>query len=202
VHLNEINVFDRVDYDTGNNLNRLFSLLVRTTEAAYAERRNNITMTPGQLLHLWARAAAEEEDPDLVGRSVIITSKALKGMAHAAADLPHLDPQNISKVLAAGAVSARRWLSAGAVDGTILDVFDAGADAATATASKLSSQLEAIAQASARAAESTRSKLPILRQVGVVDAGALGLSLALNELPSVITARASLHIPRGQSAAS
>jgi dihydroxyacetone kinase-like predicted kinase len=187
-HLNEINVFDRVDYDTGKNLNQLWSLLTETTETAYLERRGSAPMTPSQLLHRWARAASED-DPDLVGRSVIIISKALKGMAAAAANLPHLDSRDISAVLTAGAVSARQWLSVDAVDGTILDVLDAGADAATVSHLRLSSQLEAIAEASVRAVEGTTARLPILRQVGVVDAGALGLSLALTELPGVIAAR-------------
>lgn len=116
-------------------------------------------------------------------------------MASAAQGRPVLEPSGLADVLAAAAAISD-WevflpeagtQPGGPQPGTILDVVAAAADAAhSARRAGLDAQLSAIAAAAQKATDATPSHHSVLRTTGVVDAGALGLSIAFKELPDVL----------------
>lgn len=190
-HLDEINLLFDPDEDTGTNLTEMWSSLHVATELVV--RKSPGLVTPAALLVLWG----EDNDYDIVGRSTRIMKRVFRAMASAAHGAPVLTSSRFSDVLAAAAnISIRDWdellpeagdQPGGPQPGTILDVVEAAADAAnSARRAGLDAQLLRVAAAAKRATEATSRHHQILRATGLVDAGALGLAVALQELPEVL----------------
>jgi dihydroxyacetone kinase-like predicted kinase len=190
-HLDEINLIFDDDLDTGSNLEEMWTSIVDLTELA--ESREGLR-TPAHLLLEWG----EDDDFNIIGRSTRILRRYFRAMADATRGHVRLDTVVVAEMFAAGA-NIQNWEELlppagkqprGPQPGTILDVVDAAADAAQRKrTSGLSSQLQAIADAARTATASTPSHHSVLRRTGVVDAGALGLSIALAELSNVLDAR-------------
>lgn len=169
--LNRINVFPVPDADTGNNLAATAAsllagpLLLRQPHA-------------GRLL----RAVADEAIDNARGNSGAILAQFLHGVAERAEPLARLDAPQLAAALRHGA-SAARGAVAMPVEGTILSVIDgfcaAFADAAEGGAPIGAAFAQAVAAARIALA-ATPEQMPLLRQAGVVDAGAQGFVDALD----------------------
>jgi len=186
-HLDAINLIFDDDFDTGTNLNRLWSSVVDLTACTVAGDPKSAS--PGALLGSWGATGFAT-----FGRSGRLVQGAFRAMATAAGAQPRLDPPAVAELFAAAA--EQDWSSAllveGPQPGTILDVIVAAADAArSARHLGLDAQLLAIAEQARRAVDGTQSQHVELRRAGVVDAGALGLSIALNELPAAVASGSS-----------
>lgn len=190
-HLDDINVIFDPDEDTGTNLTEMWSSLGASTELMI--RRTSGLVTPARLLEVWG----EDDDWEVVGRSTRIMKRVFRAMAGAARDQHVLAPSTFADVLAAAAnIPIPDWdellpeaglQPGGPQPGTILDVVEAAADAANRShRAGLHAQLLAVAAAGKLATEATPHHHQTLRATGVVDAGALGLSVALQELPGIL----------------
>jgi dihydroxyacetone kinase-like predicted kinase len=186
-HLNDINVIFDADWDTGENLSRLWSAAAGASELTVVGARG--PRLPSEVLETWGAV-----DYALVGRSTRILKRMFQAMADATHDQPFLDSMALAEALAAAAaisdwdklLPASETQPDGPQPGTILDVITAAAETAHRfRRAGLLPQLDAIAAAAQKATDATPSHHSVLRRIGAVDAGALGLSIALHELPLV-----------------
>lgn len=174
-HLDAINLIFDPDEDTGTNLTEMWLSLGASTERL--ARRTPGLVTPAALLEAWG----EDDDYDLVGRSSRIMLRVFRAMASAAHGQQVLGPSAVADVLAAAAnISAPDWEEllpgagrqpGGPQPGTILDVVEAAADAASRSRrAGLHAQLLAVAAAAKTATDATVHHHQVLRATGVVDA--------------------------------
>ncbi|MFI6363862.1 DAK2 domain-containing protein [Nocardia sp. NPDC050630] len=115
------------------------------------------------------------------GNSGIILSQVLRGIAEAARGGP-LTAQTLPGALATASALVRESLSV-PVEGTILTVLERAAECAAACAqSTVADVAVAAADGAAKALGDTPAQLGVLREAGVVDAGARGLVVLLDSL--------------------
>src|SRR5438874_1084426 len=165
-----LNVFPVPDGDTGTNM-------ALTLGAALRQAENAAPHTVGPV----AEGAARGALMGARGNSGVILSQLLHGFAHAVRDQHHIGPAALAAGLAAAAEAARRSVTM-PVDGTILTVATAAAPVAAAAAGRgddLVAVLDAALEETRAAVARTPEQLPILKQAGVVDAGAQGYLLVL-----------------------
>jgi DAK2 domain fusion protein YloV len=134
------------------------------------------------------------------GNSGVILSQMLRGVAEVlGADWARPEPVVFAAALTRAA-DAGYAAVASPVEGTILTVARAAANAATARASALGATLPEVALAAARAAREALARTPdqldVLRRAGVVDAGGRGLAVVLDAFDTVLTGRRPLAYPR------
>ncbi len=174
--INALNVFPVADSDTGTNL-------LATMRAAVAA--GGQTDSARAALDAMARAGTVGAR----GNSGIILSQVLRGFAEAV-DAQALIAPMLPVALRRGAVLVREALSA-PVEGTMLTVLEAAADrVADVEGESLAEIALAAADGAAKALVDTPSQLGVLREAGVVDAGARGLLVLFDALVEVITGRA------------
>ena len=171
--IDALNVYPVPDADTGTNMAQTFGaadLALRMSEATAA----------GTALADLARGAVLGAR----GNSGVILSQILRGFADVAGSADTLSTEVVRDGLRHGADAAWAALTA-PVDGTILTVIRAAADAEPADGS-----LAAAVRASVAAAEDalahTPEQLADLARAGVVDAGGQGLVLVLQALAHVV----------------
>jgi hypothetical protein len=164
--LNDLNVFPVPDGDTGTNM----YLTVRQAAVEAAKQHD----AP---LSKVAEAAAEGSLMGARGNSGVIISQMLRGFAH---HVRHRDAID-TFVFATGmreAVAAARQALVRPVEGTILSVADAAAEAAYRLAlheKDFYRLCNAVLRAANEALDRTPEQLPVLKEAGVVDAGGAGL---------------------------
>ncbi|WP_183513145.1 DAK2 domain-containing protein [Paeniglutamicibacter cryotolerans] len=183
--LNAINIFPVADGDTGSNL----YLTARTAQDAVSRWETNDV---GELLTLASRAAMESAR----GNSGTLLAVFLAGFAEPLMGHERLGAAVLAQALERAKVRAWSALSE-PVPGTMLSVFAAAAQAAARVArapgSDISSKaalievLEAVRIASRAAVISTEALLDPLTRAKVVDAGAVGMLIMLDELHAVVT---------------
>lgn len=186
--LDRANVFPVADSDTGTNL-----LLTVTEAADAADAAADVADIPAVV----ARAAVRGSLVGARGNSGVIVSQYLAALlaTDAAGDLPAMvDAAASVGALDRAAVSARRAV-ARPVEGTVLTVARAVADGAaaglaTGARDSRGAVLRVGLEAGWRALAETPDQLPVLREAGVVDAGAWGLLLVLEALAEVLTGEA------------
>jgi DAK2 domain fusion protein YloV len=164
--LDDLNVFPVPDGDTGSNM-------YLTARAALAE----CAKVRGAPLNKVAAAAAQGSLLGARGNSGVIFSQMLRGFAHNVRHRPSVDSLDIALALREAVVSARQALVK-PVEGTILSVASAAADAAFTLSQRENDLLRlanGIVRAAAEALERTPEQLPILKEAGVVDSGGAGL---------------------------
>ncbi len=169
--INAINVFPVPDGDTGTNM-------TLTLKAAIEAAAADVDLEAGAA----AAALAHGALMGARGNSGVILSQYLKGIAAAGAGLVTLDARQLAEALVQAGRTARSAVS-NPVEGTILTVAQAAGAAAQATAatgSDVLATMAAAAEAAREAVERTPDLLPVLREAGVVDSGALGLSVILD----------------------
>ncbi|GAA5084234.1 DAK2 domain-containing protein [Nocardia iowensis] len=173
--INALNVFPIPDADTGTNL---LATMRAAMDAADAKA------SPTVSAHEVAAAMAHGATIGARGNSGIILSQVLRGIAEAVRTEP-LSAVTLRDALNRASVLVRDALSV-PIEGTILTVLDCAAASAEACPdASLADVALAAADGAAKALGDTPSQLGVLRDAGVVDAGARGLVVLLDSLVSV-----------------
>ena len=188
--LDALNVFPIPDGDTGTNLVLTLRAGVEAMDATSADA--------AEALRQLARGAVLGAR----GNSGVIMSQLLRSLAAAAAGSAICDAAVLRDGLTRGARDARDAVK-DPVEGTILTVAQAAADAVTDESASLAEVSSAALAAAELALLRTTQQLAELSRAGVVDAGGLGLVLVLEALARVVGAagagepgRAAPALPR------
>lgn len=164
--IDDLNVYPVPDGDTGTNM------LLTARGIAEALDRSTASNRAG-LAHEVTRAALMSAR----GNSGVILSQVVRGAAEELAQADAIDAPAIARATRAAADAAYRAVRKPA-EGTILTVARALADEAEAAATPATDPLELLQKLVARGDEAvaeTEQQLDVLREAGVVDAGAAGL---------------------------
>ena len=192
--INRLNVFPVADSDTGANM--LFTLRSALVEAEPAAASGDVAEVAAAL----ARGAADGAR----GNSGVILSQILRGLADvmteakadtdlADSDLADIDPALLAAALRHAVVLVVSAMGGEVVDGTVVSVLQAAAEAvgqAAAEGAGLAQVLIGAGEAAAIALERTPDQLPVLAEAGVVDAGGRGLLVLLDALSATVTGHA------------
>ncbi|MFJ9369271.1 DAK2 domain-containing protein [Nocardia sp. NPDC101769] len=179
--INALNVFPVADSDTGTNLLGTMRAAVHGAEAVHAEAEAVHTNEPEVSAHAVTAAMAKAATIGARGNSGIILSQVLRGIADAVVTGP-LTERALRVALRQAARLVREALSS-PVEGTMLTVLDRAAERASdCTERELVAVALAAADGAAKALGETPAQLGVLREAGVVDAGARGLLVLLDEL--------------------
>ncbi|MFE2512401.1 DAK2 domain-containing protein [Streptomyces naganishii] len=144
-----------------------------------------------------ARAMAHGALIGARGNSGTILAQLLRGMAEVLApggDSAHTDGHGLRRALRHAADSARRAV-AHPVEGTVLSVASAAADAATGTEGDCAAVARAAHEGALAALAATPGQLAVLERAGVVDAGGRGLVAVLAALVETFTGQAPAAVP-------
>ncbi|MDQ2851534.1 MAG: DAK2 domain-containing protein [Actinomycetota bacterium] len=175
--INALNVFPVPDRDTGTNMSITMELAV---DGLAAEAPRDLLSSVEVLARSTLLAAR--------GNSGVILSQLVRGLADVVTALggSPLRAVDVADVLAEAARRARDGVRA-PVEGTMLSVADAAAQAAAhARGESLVDMVDLVVQSAQDAVARTREQLPVLREAGVVDAGAVGYWLVLRALQHVV----------------
>ncbi|MEU6464827.1 DAK2 domain-containing protein [Streptomyces sp. NPDC046976] len=196
--IDAINVYPVADGDTGTNLYLTVESAATAVEAVFAgyetqpgyEKRPGCETQPaGPTLADAVRAMAHGALIGARGNSGTILAQLLRGMAQVlAADgaEPRCDGPALRLALRRAADSARQAV-AHPVEGTVLTVASAAADAAERAAGDCGTVARAAHQGARAALAATPSQLGVLARAGVVDAGGSGLVAVLGALVEACT---------------
>jgi DAK2 domain fusion protein YloV len=165
--LNDLNVFPVPDGDTGTNM----YLTVRSAmlEAGKLHSPNLADV---------AAAAAQGSLMGARGNSGVIISQMLRGFAHHVRHRSEIDTFVLATAMREAVAAARQALLR-PVEGTILSVADAAAEAAYKLALHERDFYRlgtGIVRAANEALERTPEQLPVLKEAGVVDSGGAGFA--------------------------
>jgi hypothetical protein len=169
--LNAINVFPIPDGDTGTNMSQ-------TMRAALEEA----ALDPDDGAGAVAQAAARGALMGAKGNSGVILSQILDGLAGLPDGAAAIDARALADGLERGRAAAYHVVS-NPKEGTILTAITAAASAAAASAASgadADATLAAAVDAARDAVARTPDLLPVLKEAGVVDAGAQGLFVLLD----------------------
>jgi hypothetical protein len=169
--LNAINVFPIPDGDTGTNMSG-------TMRAAIDEAASD----PSETAAAVAQAAARGALMGAKGNSGVILSQILDGIAGLHDGAAAIDARALADGLERGRAAAYHVVS-NPKEGTILTAITAAAEAAAASAATggdADATLAAAVDAARDAVARTPELLPVLKEAGVVDAGAQGLYVLLD----------------------
>jgi DAK2 domain fusion protein YloV len=210
--IDELNVYPVPDGDTGTNLVLTVAAaneaVVAANEAAVAEEPDGAD-GPAPALGRVLRSLARGALLGARGNSGVIVAQMFAGLAEELAEVSAAGGRVMAAALDRAAVSARRAVAV-PVEGTILTVARAAADAALAVDADDVVAVVCAAQEAARVALArTPQQLPALARAGVVDAGGRGLVVLLDALVEVVTGIAPREVggsgdgpqPRGQAGA-
>jgi DAK2 domain fusion protein YloV len=175
--IDDLNVYPVPDGDTGTNL-------VLTMESVEAALRD----VPDEGV---PAAAARGALLGARGNSGVILSQVLRGIADVLGDGSGAE---VRKALRHAADLAYAAVAA-PVEGTILTVARAAAEAAEQAGDSLADVVTAAAVAATAALALTPTQLPALAQAGVVDAGGRGLCVVLDALVATVTGVAPVTEP-------
>ncbi len=168
--INALNVYPVPDGDTGTNM-------VLTMQSAWDEIKDSPEQNVGRIAHQMAHGALMGAR----GNSGVILSQIWRGFARSLDEKEVYRAQDLAAACREAAATAYKGVVK-PVEGTILTVASAVADAATRAAGEaddLLRTLELIVLAAHEAVMLTPSLLPVLKEAGVVDAGGQGLFIIL-----------------------
>ena len=180
--INDLNVFPVPDGDTGTNM--LFTVRSAMIEARAAHSTD---------LKVVAAAAAEGALMGARGNSGVIISQMFRGFARAVRHKSAIGTVDFATALADGVHAARQALLK-PVEGTILTVATAAADAAFKAAvseSDFNRVMLAVVVAANAALEKTPDQLAILKEAKVVDAGGQGFVYFMEGILRMLPGRAT-----------
>jgi len=164
--LNDINVYPVPDGDTGTNMSAtLRSIAQSISDVKLDNHLPNVAGHAAKAALLGAR-----------GNSGVILSQIYKGFSEGIGDKAKLNSLDIAYALKKAYEKAYASI-AKPVEGTILTVVREGVEAAyekAKTEADIVLILETLLEQSKKSLENTPNLLPILKEAGVVDAGALG----------------------------
>lgn len=192
--IDAINVFPVPDGDTGTNLYLTFDAACERLDALPSAALDADGGAGGAAAALDALAAGALEAAH--GNSGAILAQLLRGLADESAEAARageaIGPEVLAAALARADGSAREAVAV-PVEGTMLSVVKAAAEAATLLVRRAAPQrapfpavAEAARLAAAEALHATRDQLPVLAEAGVVDAGARGVCVFLDVLAALV----------------
>ncbi|MFM9699786.1 DAK2 domain-containing protein [Streptomyces europaeiscabiei] len=189
--IDAINVYPVADGDTGTNLYLTMESAAAAVEAVFAghEAAGPAAGAGKPTLAEAARAMAHGALIGARGNSGTILAQLLRGMAQVLSgdrEAAHTDGQGLRLALRHAADSARDAV-AHPVEGTVLTVASAAADAATGTEGDCATVARAAYEGAGTALAATPGQLAALARAGVVDAGGRGLVAVLAALVETFT---------------
>jgi hypothetical protein len=164
--VNALNIFPVPDGDTGINMFLTMRSAVEAVEKSQDTSAAAISASAARGALLGAR-----------GNSGVILSQILKGMARGIGERTSFSSVDLANALQVAREQAYRVLS-NPVEGTILTVIREASEAASETAGRGTSfahTMMSVVSRAKSAVERTPEMLPVLKEAGVVDAGAKGL---------------------------
>ncbi|MGW1783546.1 DAK2 domain-containing protein [Streptomyces sp. NPDC002143] len=200
--IDAINVYPVADGDTGTNLYLTVESAATAVEAVFAGYEFG---SPSGVRSVSGGASVEQ--PSLAdasramahgaligarGNSGTILAQLLRGMAQVLAaegEAPHTDGDGLRLAFRQAADSARLAV-AHPVEGTVLSVASAAADAAGGAEGDCGTVARAAYQGACAALAATPGQLAVLERAGVVDAGGRGLVAVLSALVETFTGEA------------
>ncbi|MFJ9568077.1 DAK2 domain-containing protein [Streptomyces bacillaris] len=188
--IDAINVYPIADGDTGTNLYLTVESAAAAVEAVFAAHETGTT-TPATADAV--RAMAHGALIGARGNSGTILAQLLRGMAGVLAE--GSDADHLGLALARAADAARQAV-AHPVEGTVLTVATAAAEAARGDAGDLHAVVRAAYEGARAALARTPEQLAVLGRAGVVDAGGRGLVTVLGALLEAVTGQAPVREPR------
>lgn len=180
--LNALNVFPVADRDTGTNVAATIGGAAESVAHCADEGAGDV----------WA-AMASGAVLGAHGNSGVILAEWLRGSSTACAGMAECDAGAVVKALLQGCDAARAAVAA-PVEGTILTVARAAADAAQDAGTSVVTALDAALRAAEVALIGTRELLPVLRNAGVVDAGAAALVITLSALRAAVVGGSATNV--------
>ncbi len=191
--IDALNVYPVPDGDTGTNL-------YLTLESARDAMRDALASQPQPDLRAALAALARGALLGARGNSGVIFSQLVGAFCKRVVEAA---PRERPAVVFAEGLSDATWASYAAVgrpmEGTILTVARAAADAAGRAALEETAGLGQVVRAAAAAARHALARtpdlLPVLRDAGVVDAGGRALCVVLDTVETVVTGRRELSGP-------
>ncbi|MHA5051776.1 DAK2 domain-containing protein [Streptomyces sp. SD15] len=209
--IDAINVYPVADGDTGTNLYLTVESAVAAVEAVF-EGHDAVSTTADDPFSTSAevgrpaladaiRAMAHGALIGARGNSGTILAQLLRGMAQVLAadgETAHMDGQGLRLALQQAADSAREAV-AHPVEGTVLTVASAAAEAATGTEGDCGTVARAAYEGARAALAATPGQLAVLKRAGVVDAGGRGLVAVLAALVETFTGEAPGVVPSAGS---
>ncbi|MGK5692296.1 DAK2 domain-containing protein [Streptomyces sp. URMC 128] len=192
--IDAINVYPVADGDTGTNLYLTVESAVAAVEAVFAGHAAK-SGPEGPTLADAVRAMAHGALIGARGNSGTILAQLLRGMSQVLADhetghtdgeIAHAGGQGLRLALRHAADSARQAV-AHPVEGTVLTVASAAADAACGAEGDCGTVARAAYEGARAALAATPGQLPVLERAGVVDAGGRGLVAVLGALVETFT---------------
>ncbi|MEV6941213.1 DAK2 domain-containing protein [Streptomyces sp. NPDC051172] len=190
--IDAINVYPVADGDTGTNLYLTVESAVGAVEAVFAGHEVGAEVAGKPSLADAARAMAHGALIGAQGNSGTILAQLLRGMAQVLAaegETPHTDGSGLRLALRHAADSARQAV-AHPVEGTVLSVASAAADAAMGAEGDCGAVARAAYEGARAALAATPGQLAVLGRAGVVDAGGRGLVAVLAALVETFTGEA------------
>ncbi|MFI1838523.1 DAK2 domain-containing protein [Streptomyces olivaceoviridis] len=192
--IDAINVYPVADGDTGTNLYLTLESAATAVEAVFAGYG---TGSGEPALADAVRAMAHGALIGARGNSGTILAQLLRGMAQVLADdgdASHIDGPGLRLALRRAADSARQAV-ARPVEGTVLTVASAAADAAERADGDCRTVARAAYEGARTALAATPGQLAVLERAGVVDAGGRGLVAVLGALVEAFTGEAVREPP-------
>lgn len=165
-HVNALNVFPVPDGDTGTNMNLTLSLGAK-------ELRNKPSSHIGKAAEVLSRGLLMGAR----GNSGVILSQLFRGFAKSVAGMESINAEQFAQALQQGVDTAYQAVVK-PVEGTILTVSKEAAKQGLSQARRtndLANLMAEVLKSAKEALARTPELLPILKQVGVVDAGGQGL---------------------------
>ncbi|MEU1514211.1 DAK2 domain-containing protein [Streptomyces sp. NPDC005811] len=190
--IDAINVYPVADGDTGTNLYLTIESATTAVEAVFAGHETAPAAVRSPSLADAARAMAHGALIGARGNSGTILAQLLRGMAQVLAEegeASHTDGDGLRLALRRAADSARQAV-AHPVEGTVLSVASAAADAAAGTGGDCGTVARAAYRGACAALAATPAQLTVLEHAGVVDAGGRGLVAVLAALVETFTGEA------------
>ncbi len=173
--INDLNVFPVPDGDTGSNM-------LATLISAW-ENISDASTSDFEVMNDFARGALLGAR----GNSGVITSQIIKGFAEGIKKVGHLgfDSESLRTILRSTKEYAYKAVG-NPVEGTILSVVRALDEKYDRNADNLLDAFEGALEIAKAATEHTPEQLPVLKEAGVVDSGAYGLTLMIEAVVNAI----------------
>jgi hypothetical protein len=192
--IDAINVYPVADGDTGTNLYLTLESAATAVEAVFAGYETGAGKPSlADAVHAMAHGALIGAR----GNSGTILAQLLRGMAQVLAEggeAAHIDGAGLRLALRRAADSA--WQAvAHPVEGTVLTVASAAAEAAEEAEGDCGTVARAAYEGALTALAATPGQLPVLGRAGVVDAGGRGLVAVLGALVEAFTGEAVREAP-------
>lgn len=176
--VNDMNVFPVPDGDTGTNMSMTFSAAAKSVVDLDNKK------SPVEILEVLSKSALRNAR----GNSGVILSQILRGLWQGAEHAGELDVSGVKRSLCEARDTAYRAVMK-PTEGTILTVIREIAEFAEAhfvEYDDVTLFLKAVLEAGKTSLAKTKEILPVLKQVGVVDAGGFGVIILLGGAVSAL----------------